>query len=64
MDKMDHLMAEKNKNNNDSQKGQVTPKKYLKKPFYYHLLINLMLKNFSYKKVPHLFSFSFSDEPI
>ncbi len=31
MDKMDHLMAEKNKNNKDSQKGQVTPKKYLKK---------------------------------
>jgi hypothetical protein len=27
MDKMDHLMAEKNKNNKDSQKGQVTPKK-------------------------------------
>jgi hypothetical protein len=24
MDKMDHLMAEKNKNNKDSQKGQVT----------------------------------------
>jgi hypothetical protein len=32
MDKMDHLMAEKNENNKDSQKGQVTPKKkYLKK---------------------------------
>jgi hypothetical protein len=32
MDKMDHLMAEKNKNNINSQKGQVTPKKkYLKK---------------------------------
>jgi hypothetical protein len=28
MDKTDHLMAEKNKNNKDSQKGQVTPKKY------------------------------------
>jgi hypothetical protein len=27
MDKIDHLMAEKNENNNDSQKGQVTPKK-------------------------------------
>jgi hypothetical protein len=27
MDKMDHLMAEKNKNNEGSQKGQVTPKK-------------------------------------
>jgi hypothetical protein len=27
MDKIDHLMAEKNKNNKDSQKGQVTPKK-------------------------------------
>jgi hypothetical protein len=26
MDKMDHLMAENNKNNKDSQKGQVTPK--------------------------------------
>jgi hypothetical protein len=31
MDKIDHLMAEKNKNNKDSQKGQVTPKKILKK---------------------------------
>ncbi len=31
MDKTDHLMAEKNKNNKNSQKGQVTPKKYLKK---------------------------------
>jgi hypothetical protein len=31
MDKTDHLMAEKNDNNKDSQKGQVTPKKYLKK---------------------------------
>jgi hypothetical protein len=31
MDKIDHLMAEKNENNKDSQKGQVTPKKYLKK---------------------------------
>jgi hypothetical protein len=30
MDKMDHLMAENNKNNKDSQKGQVTPKTYLK----------------------------------
>jgi hypothetical protein len=27
-DKIDHLMAEKNENNKDSQKGQVTPKKY------------------------------------
>jgi hypothetical protein len=27
MDKMDHLMAENNENNKDSQKGQVTPKK-------------------------------------
>jgi hypothetical protein len=26
MDKTDHLMADKNKNNKDSQKGQVTPK--------------------------------------
>jgi hypothetical protein len=30
MDKMDHLMAENNQNNKDSQKRQVTPKKYLK----------------------------------
>ncbi len=30
---MDHLMAEKNENNKDSQKGQVTPKKYFKKKF-------------------------------
>jgi hypothetical protein len=29
MDKMDHLMAENNENNKDSQKGQVTPKKIL-----------------------------------
>ncbi len=28
MDKTDHLMAEKNENNENSQKGQVTPKKY------------------------------------
>jgi hypothetical protein len=28
MDKMDHLMAENNENNKDSQKGQVTPKEY------------------------------------
>jgi hypothetical protein len=27
MDKTDHLMAEKNKNNKNSQKGQVTTKK-------------------------------------
>jgi hypothetical protein len=27
MDKIDHLMAEKNENNKDSQKGQVAPKK-------------------------------------
>ncbi len=31
MDKKDHLMAEKNENNKDRQKGQVTPKKCLKK---------------------------------
>ncbi len=31
MDKTDHLMAEKNENNKDNQKGHVTPKKYLKK---------------------------------
>jgi hypothetical protein len=32
MDKTHHLMAEKNKKNENSQKGQVTPKKkYLKK---------------------------------
>ncbi len=30
MDKTYHLMAEKNESNKDSQKGQVTPKKYLK----------------------------------
>jgi hypothetical protein len=35
MDKTDHLMAEKNKNNKDSQKGQVThPKKLKKKNSY------------------------------
>ncbi len=31
MDKIDHLMAEKNENNKNSQKGQVTPKKIKKK---------------------------------
>jgi hypothetical protein len=31
VDKIDHLMAEKNENNKDSQKGQVTPKNILKK---------------------------------
>jgi hypothetical protein len=30
MDKMDQLMAEKNENNKDSQKGQVTSKFFLK----------------------------------
>ncbi len=35
MDKMDHLMAEKNKNNKDSQKGQVTPKIFFKKKLGY-----------------------------
>jgi hypothetical protein len=30
MDKIDHLMAEKNENNKNSQRGQVTPKKYNK----------------------------------
>jgi hypothetical protein len=34
MDKMDHLMAEEKENNKDSQKGQVTPKKYLKKTLF------------------------------
>jgi hypothetical protein len=29
MDKIDHLIAEKNKKNKDSQKGQVTPKNIL-----------------------------------
>jgi hypothetical protein len=33
MDKTDHLMAEKNKNNKDSQKGQVTQKEYYFKKF-------------------------------
>jgi len=31
MDKTDHLMAEKNKNNKDIQKGQVTPRNIIKK---------------------------------
>jgi hypothetical protein len=31
MDKMDHLMAEKNENNKDSQKGQITPKNIKKR---------------------------------
>jgi hypothetical protein len=31
MDKIDHLIADKNENSKDSQRGQVTPKKYLKK---------------------------------
>jgi hypothetical protein len=34
MDKMDHLMAEKNEKNKDSQKGQVTPKKSKKIELY------------------------------
>jgi hypothetical protein len=33
---MDHLMAEKNKNNKDSQKGQVTLKKYYKKQLLHY----------------------------
>jgi hypothetical protein len=43
MDKTNHLMAEKNKNNKDSQKGQVTPKKFLKSIFY-SLIHNPALK--------------------
>jgi hypothetical protein len=35
MNKMDHLMAENNENNKDSQKGQVTSKKY----FFNYLII-------------------------
>ncbi len=31
---MDHLMAEKNKNNKDNQKGQVTPKRKFKKKVF------------------------------
>jgi hypothetical protein len=31
MDKTDHLMAENNENNKDSQKGQVTPKNIKKR---------------------------------
>jgi hypothetical protein len=31
MDKIDHLMAENNESDKDSQKGQVTPKKIFKK---------------------------------
>jgi hypothetical protein len=34
MDKIDHLMAEKNENNKDSQKGQVTPKNIFFKEFF------------------------------
>ncbi len=30
MDKIDHLMAENKENNKGSQKGQVTPKQYIK----------------------------------
>ncbi len=33
-------MAEKNKNNKDSQKGQVTPKKKFKKKFNYQISFN------------------------
>ncbi len=33
-DKMDNLIVEKNKNNKDSQKGKVTPKKFKKKNFF------------------------------
>jgi hypothetical protein len=38
MDKIDHLMAVKNKNNKDSQKEQVTPKKYLKQKRVCHFI--------------------------
>ncbi len=43
MDKTDHLMAEKSENNKDSQKGQVTPKKYFKK--YIHTIYNAYFQN-------------------
>jgi hypothetical protein len=50
MDKMDHLMAEKNENNKDSQKGQVTPKKYLKKKQKWLKNANLVMFTMVYSK--------------
>jgi hypothetical protein len=46
MDKTDHLKAEKNENNKDSQKEQVTPKKYFflnKKYIKYRYLVILKI---------------------
>ncbi len=40
MDKTDHLMAKKNENIKDSQKGQVTPNKYVKKVWIIHEFLN------------------------
>jgi hypothetical protein len=43
MDKTDHLMAENNENNKDSQKGQVTPKFF----FNFFSFIVCFMKEFS-----------------
>jgi hypothetical protein len=42
MDKIDHLMAEKNENNKDSQKGQVTPKKNIYKKNFLDKRLTIM----------------------
>jgi hypothetical protein len=54
MDKTDHLMAEKNENNKDSQKGQVTPKKILKKQLEYKPLLTdrKNMLNFGNQSIP------------
>ncbi len=44
---MAHLMAEKNENNKDSQKGQATPKK-LKKNYFVHIF-DFFLFVYSYR---------------
>ncbi len=49
---MDHLMAEKNENNKDSQKGQVTPKKYLKNKKGFWFEKPLFQAKFSYTRLP------------
>jgi hypothetical protein len=55
MDKTDHLMAEKNGNNKDSQKGQVAPKNIKKSVICSSVAKSCVpqkVLNISYKKLP------------
>jgi hypothetical protein len=55
MDKADHLIPEKNENNKDSQKGPVTPKKYLKNNFLFQLeSLHRLLNDFIHTKFANM----------